>query len=128
MILTSGVFDGLHIGHVAYLQAAATLTGQSVYVAVAPDAYVRQVKGREPQWTETDRLRTVQALRCVRGAFLHGDTSVATVIIARAFPWTVFVKGSDWRGRLPADVVDACVQHRVAIQFVESGIAQHSHN
>jgi FAD synthase len=36
MILTSGCFDGIHAGHVAFFQKLKAITNQNAYVAVAP--------------------------------------------------------------------------------------------
>lgn len=105
MILASGCFDGLHAGHVRYLQAAAALGGPLV-VAIAPDAYIRTVKRRQPYWTQEDRAWTVRALSLVDEVYLQ-TTWMADVAILALRP-TVFVKGMDWMGKLPLEVAAAC--------------------
>lgn len=126
MILCSGVFDGLHAGHVAYLNAAKTLTypGEAFAVAVASDAYVQWHKQRTPIWTLRDRIAVVFALALVDRVMAHGDDGAADAI--RASRPRIFVKGKDWEGRLPNAVVLACHDVGCAIAFVESGVSQHT--
>jgi cytidyltransferase-like protein len=115
VILASGCFDGLHAGHVRYLQRAKALDpSQGLRVAIAPDAYIRTVKGRTPYWSQMDRAQTVFALGCVDDVILQDCLSVAPVILETK-P-RIFVKGPDWRGQLPADVLHAC--HEVDCQIV----------
>lgn len=124
MILTSGAFDGLHAGHVAYLRAAARLSddGQRdelLLVAVAPDAYIRQAKGREPFWTQRDRAATVEALHCVSGVLYQQDLSPADLI--RTLRPRLFVKGADWHVMgLPIEVTVACAECGTVIVFTET--------
>lgn len=119
MILCSGAFDGLHAGHVRYLQAARRLaSGETLSVAVAPDAYIAKAKARYPYWPQTDRLHTVFALGCVDSVIAQASTSVAAVI--RDYRPRVFVKGPDWRGKLPEDVLAACQETGTVIQFVNT--------
>ena len=127
MILCSGCFDGLHAGHVSYLLAAAAecQLGEPLVVAVAPDAYIRRVKGREPSWPVVDRLLTVEALDMVNRAQLHGVDGVADVIYD-LHP-RLLVKGEDWRGRLPADVREACHIAHTDIVYVPERPTRHTH-
>lgn len=119
MVLCSGAFDGLHAGHVRYLAAARRLAGpeEPVRVAVAPDAYIQTHKCRNPHWNQADRWRTVQAVRGVE-AFAQPEPSVAETIRHEA-P-RLFVKGVDWAGRLPSDVVAACREVGAVIVFVDT--------
>lgn len=119
MILCSGAFDGLHAGHVRYLQAARRLsTGETLTVAVAPDSYIRSAKKRAPYWPQADRLQTVYALGCVDAVIPQREDSVAQVI--RDYRPRVFVKGPDWRGELPADVLQACQDVGTDVQIVDT--------
>lgn len=120
MVLCSGAFDGLHAGHVAYLEAAAHATGiwQRVRVAVAPDTYIWSEKEREPYWSQLERARAIEALHCVESAICHPEPSVAQVI--RIFRPKFFVKGDDWQGRLPADVEEACGEVDCQIVYVHT--------
>ena len=120
MILCSGCFDGLHAGHVAYLEAGKALCEQDelLVVAVAPDAYIEASKGRQPFWSQTDRVRTVNALGCVDAAVAQDTPSVAPLIYDK-LP-RIFVKGPDWVGRLPEDVQRTCEKVGCAMAFVDT--------
>ena len=120
MILASGCFDGLHAGHVAYLEAAHALCEHEevLVVAVAPDAYIVKTKHRSACWTQAERLQTVAALTVVDATIAQSSTSVAQTI--RDFRPRIFVKGSDWQDRLPEAILVACTQTGTAIAFVET--------
>src|SRR3990167_2742357 len=118
MILASGAFDGVHAGHVSYLEAAAGLLQpqEVLVVAVAPDAYIRAVKRREPYWPFVDRLKTVEALSMVDFGVPHGVDGVSSAVLALG-P-RLLVKGADWQGRLAAGVREACEAVGTEILFV----------
>ena len=118
MILASGAFDGLHSGHVAYLIASAALADAELVVAIAPNLYIRACKNREPRWDQQERADTVAALRVVDRVVTHPELSIAETI-RRLRPRYV-VKGCDWSGKLPADVVAACVEVGAQVRFVDA--------
>ena len=127
MILCSGCFDGLHAGHVRYLQAAYDRRveslphhygGEGLVVALASDAYIRRVKRREPRWSYAERMETLLALVMVDEVVEHSEVGVADVILATR-P-RVFVKGHDWMGGLRDDVRDACEAVGAQIVFVNT--------
>ena len=119
MILASGCFDGLHAGHVRYLQRARAIDPtQTLKVAIAPDTYIRFVKRREPFWPQADRAATVFALGCVDDVILQAEDSVAATIRAQHPRW--FVKGPDWRGLLMPDILEACQAVGCEIAFTET--------
>lgn len=120
MVLCSGAFDGLHGGHVAYLEAARALCeGDELLVcAIAPDKYIQISKGRTPHWTQTDRLRTVRALGCVDAAIAQRSDSVAPLI--HDYRPRLFIKGPDWEGRLPEEIQRACADVGTSIGYVDT--------
>ena len=124
MILTSGCFDGLHAGHVQFLRHLHAVTGQAVLVAVAPDAYIRTVKQREPRFPEAARCEAVRGLRYVADVLLHGPDGVGDVLSTK--PWKAFAKGMDRYGTLPQDIVQMCQARGIALLFVDSGSLLHS--
>ena len=97
LVFTNGVFDLLHVGHVASLEAARAL-GDRLVVGINSDASTRRLKGPErPYQPEADRARLVAALRCVDAVTLfHEDTPGA--LIEALLP-DVLVKGADYEGR-----------------------------
>lgn len=62
--MVSGCFDGLHAGHVCFLQEAAKLG--DLIVVVGLDASLRLLKGKgRPIFPLSERMFMLQALRCV---------------------------------------------------------------
>jgi D-glycero-beta-D-manno-heptose 1-phosphate adenylyltransferase len=78
LVVATGVFDLLHIGHLRFLEAARRL-GDSLIVGVESDARVRRWKGpRRPIQSEEDRCALVEALKVVDHVF--------TIVGARTDP------------------------------------------
>lgn len=95
LVFTNGVFDLLHRGHVAYLNAARGL-GDALVIGVNTDASVRRLKGPDrPVNSEADRSYVLAALACVDAVTLFDDDTPARVI-ASLLP-DVLVKGADYR-------------------------------
>lgn len=70
LVVVTGVFDLLHIGHLRFLEAARQL-GDALIVGVEDDARVRRWKGAErPIMTQDDRCELLAALRVVDRVFL----------------------------------------------------------
>lgn len=69
VVLGGGVYDVLHLGHLAALAEAKTL-GDVLVVVVASDITVQMLKGRKPIFPEADRLKLVEGLRPVDKAIL----------------------------------------------------------
>lgn len=65
LVMTNGCFDILHLGHIRYLQQAASM-GDRLLVAVNDDASVARLKGADrPIHTLVDRCQMLSALGCV---------------------------------------------------------------
>ncbi len=95
LVLTNGVFDLLHRGHVTYLARARAL-GASLVVAVNSDASVRRLgKGDDrPVNSEADRAAVLAALESVSLVTVFDETVPLPVVeIVRP---DVYVKGGDY--------------------------------
>jgi D-glycero-beta-D-manno-heptose 1-phosphate adenylyltransferase len=95
LVFTNGVFDVLHRGHVAYLQAAREL-GASLIVAVNSDASARGLgKGPDrPLNRDVDRALVLAGLASV-DAVLFFDEPTPCALLARVRP-ELYVKGGDY--------------------------------
>jgi len=95
LVLTNGVFDLLHRGHVTYL-ARARVLGASLVVAVNSDLSVRCLgKGDDrPINSEDDRAAVLAALESVSLVTVF-DESMPLPVLAVARP-DVYVKGGDY--------------------------------
>ncbi len=69
VVLAGGVYDVLHLGHLAALEEARSL-GDVLVVVVATDVTVEMLKGRKPLFPEKDRQALVAGLKPVDRAIL----------------------------------------------------------
>jgi D-glycero-beta-D-manno-heptose 1-phosphate adenylyltransferase len=94
LVVTNGCFDLLHLGHVAYLEAARA-HGDVLLVGINSDASVRALKGPErPINPESDRAAVVAALQSVDAVCIFEDRS-ALRFLSAARP-DLWVKGGDY--------------------------------
>ena len=94
VVMTNGVFDLLHPGHIRYLEAARA-EGDLLIVAVNSDRTVRENKGpSRPILPEVERAEVLAAMACVDAVLIFDDLTPATVV-ERIQP-DVLVKGADW--------------------------------
>lgn len=94
-MFTNGVFDLLHAGHIALLEAARA-AGDALVVGVNTDASVRRLgKGADrPIVAEGERVRVLAALAAVDCVVLF-DEDTPLALIERLHP-DVLVKGADY--------------------------------
>jgi len=104
-VLTNGVFDILHRGHVTYLEQARAL-GASLVVAINSDASVRRLgKGLDrPLNSLDDRMAVVAALGAV-DLVVPFDADTPRDLIAAALP-EILVKGGDYSAATTAGAAE----------------------
>lgn len=104
-VLTNGVFDILHRGHVTYLEQARAL-GASLTVAVNSDASVRRLgKGDDrPMNVLDDRMAVLAALACVDLVVAFDDDTPRALIVA-CMP-EILVKGGDYTAATTAGAAE----------------------
>jgi D-beta-D-heptose 7-phosphate kinase/D-beta-D-heptose 1-phosphate adenosyltransferase len=95
VVFTNGVFDLLHAGHVALLEAARA-AGDTLVVGVNSDASVRRLgKGPDrPLVVQAERARVLAALAAVDCVVVF-DEDTPLALIQRLRP-DVLVKGADY--------------------------------
>ncbi len=120
LVLTNGVFDLLHRGHVTYLEQARGL-GASLVVAVNGDASVRRLGkgGDRPLNPLADRMAVLAALASVDLVVPFDDDTPRDLIVA-ARP-DVLVKGGDYTAETTAGAAETIARggRFVAIPLVE---------
>lgn len=119
-MFTNGVFDLLHAGHVALLEAARG-EGDALIVGVNSDASVRRLgKGADrPLVAQDERARLLAALAAVDCVVLFDeDTPLALIRLLRP---DVLVKGADYpRAQIVgAEEVEAWGGRVVRVSLVE---------
>ena len=120
LVMTNGVFDVLHRGHVSYLDRAAAL-GSTLLVAVNSDSSARSLgKGPDrPLNTDTDRAYVLAGLASVSMVALFDEgTPVELLKLVRP---DVYVKGGDYdmESLEETRVVRSWGGGSVALPFVE---------
>ena len=94
LVVTNGVFDILHLGHVTYLETARHF-GDALLVGVNGDAATRELKGAgRPVNSENDRAGILAALESVSAVCIFPEKTMAK-FLAAAQP-DIYVKGGDY--------------------------------
>ena len=88
VVLASGVFDLLHLGHVKFLEEAKKAGGKNaeLIVIVARDSTVQDTKRRKPIMPENQRRALVESLRVVDAAVLGLEDFDIGDVIERVKP------------------------------------------
>lgn len=94
VVLTNGVFDLLHTGHLFYLQQARSL-GDALLIALNADVSVRALKGpARPVQGEEQRAYALAALACVDAVVVFSTPRLTAEI--RALRPDVYCKAGDY--------------------------------
>ncbi len=94
LVVTNGVFDILHLGHVTYLETARNF-GDALLVGMNGDAAVRELKGpTRPVNSENDRAGILAALESISAVCIVAEKTM-TRFLAAAQP-DIYVKGGDY--------------------------------
>jgi rfaE bifunctional protein nucleotidyltransferase chain/domain len=105
VVLGTGCFDIMHVGHLYFLQEASR-QGDVLVIGVNSDRSVREIKGpSRPIVDEMGRATLLAALRCVDHVFVYDDV-VADVQIRTLRP-DVYVTGSESVLGYPSEVAAA---------------------
>lgn len=117
VVLTNGVFDLLHTGHLHFLQAARA-RGDALFIALNSDASVRAIKGpSRPVQTEEQRAYALGALSCVDAIVIFREPRL-TLEISALRP-DVYCKAGDYSlDKLDPDERSALTGGGVQIEFL----------
>jgi len=95
IVLANGIFDLLHAGHVAYLEAARNL-GDVLVVAVNDDASAAALKGPgRPVVPVDERVEILSALECVNHCVVFRERTVDRLL--EEIRPHIHAKGTDYR-------------------------------
>jgi len=98
VVITSGFFNPLHIGHINLIREAKNL-GDFLVVIVNNDAQVK-IKGSVPFMPEQERIEIIKALRYADDVVLSVDEDGSVIeslkMVAKKYPGELFfAKGGD---------------------------------
>ncbi len=121
IVLASGVFDLLHLGHVRFLEEAKRIGGKNakLLVVIARDSTVQKMKGRKPVMPENQRLALVKSLRVVDEAVLGFEDFDIGDIVERIKP-DIIALGYD-QGDVEAQVFEYVNKHGSNVKVIRLG-------
>ena len=113
LVLTSGCFDLLHVGHIRHLHEAKRM-GDYLVVGLTRDAHVN--KPGRPIIPEIERKEMLEALECVNDVMLCDDSIEALAYLKP----NIFCKGHDRKkiGLLPEEL-KICEERDIEIRFTK---------
>ena len=121
IVLASGVFDLLHLGHVKFLEEAKKAGGKNaeLIVIVARDSTVEARKGQKPIMHEDQRRALVESLKVVDEAILGYENFSMDQVIDKIKP-DVIAMGHDQKDMTKA-VEEAIARKGLKIKVVRIG-------
>ena len=121
VVLASGVFDLLHLGHVKFLEEAKKAGGKNaeLIVIIARDSTVQEIKGRKPVMPESQRRALVESLKVVDEAVLGFENFDIGEVIDRIKP-DVIALGYDQAG-MEKQVRGYITEHGLSIKVSKVG-------
>jgi len=121
VVLASGVFDLLHLGHVKFLEEAKKAGGKNarLIVIIARDSTVQKTKGRKPIMPENQRRMLVESLKVVDEAVLGFENFNIADVIDRIKP-DVIALGYD-QAAMEKQVCDYVNKQGLSIKVAQVG-------
>jgi FAD synthetase len=121
IVLASGVFDLLHLGHVRFMEEAKRAGGRNaeLVVIIARDRIVEERKGEKPIMSENQRCALVASLKVVDCAILGFQRFDIERVIDKVKPDVIAV-GYDQEG-VEATVRKYVEENRLNIKIVRIG-------
>jgi len=121
LVLASGTFDLLHLGHVKYLEEAKKAGGRTakLIVIVARDETVQKRKGVKPVMPEEHRRALVESLKVVDEAILGFEEFDMRAVIEDMKPDIIAV-GYDQNG-IEEQVRKILSQQKLTVQIMKIG-------
>jgi FAD synthetase len=121
VVLASGVFDLLHLGHVRFLEDAKKAGGPDakLIVIIAKDSTAEKLKSRKPIMSEDQRRALVESLRVVDEAVLGYEGLDIGEVIEKIKP-NVIALGYD-QSEMEQEVKEYLSKHNLSVSIVRIG-------
>jgi FAD synthetase len=121
IVLTSGVFDLLHMGHVRFLEEAKKAGGPKakLIVIIARDSTVEKRKGKRPVMPQYQRCALVASLKVVDEAILGYEDFNMEKVLEKIKPDIVAVGYDSQVSGLEQEVKNAVKKKALNIQMLK---------
>ena len=121
VVLASGVFDLLHLGHVRFLEESKAAGGRNakLIVVIARDSTVEKMKGKKPIMSENQRFALVESLKVVDKAVLGYENLHIGEVIEKIKP-DVIALGYD-QAEMLNEVKNYIAKHKLPIEVIRVG-------
>ena len=95
VVLSHGVFDLLHIGHINHFKEAKE-NGDILIVSITSSSYVKKIPGR-PYFNDSDRVNALASLECIDYVYCNFDYTSINLI--KKLKPSIYCKGPDYKKR-----------------------------
>jgi cytidyltransferase-like protein len=112
--MVDGGFDPLHPGHVLHFREAHGL-GVPLLCNITSDDYVS--RKHPPLLSQAERGEIIDAIRYVDFTHLASTT---TADVLQLLQPRYYVKGADWRGRLPEAELEICADNKIEVVYLDT--------
>lgn len=121
IVIASGVFDLLHLGHVRFLEDAKKAGGKNakLIVIIAKDTTAEKMKGKKPIMSEDQRKALVESLRVVDQAVLGYEGLDIAEVIEKIKP-NIIALGYD-QAEMESEVKDYLSKNKIPVSVVRIG-------
>lgn len=114
IVVASGYFDPIHVGHIECLEKAKKL-GEKLVVIINNDIQAKIKKGKSFM-SQEDRMKIVSSLRCVDEVFLSIDEDKSVCKSLEALKPDIFAKGGD---RTIGEIPETPICNQLGIQIID---------
>jgi FAD synthetase len=121
IVIASGVFDLLHLGHVRFLEDAKKSGGKNakLIVVIAKDTTAEKMKGKKPIMSEEQRKALIESLRVVDEAVLGYEGLDIGEVIEKIKP-DIIALGYD-QAEMELEVKEYLAKHKLSVSVVRVG-------
>jgi cytidyltransferase-like protein len=115
VVVVSGYFDPIHVGHLELMEKAKSL-GDKLVVIVNNDKQVNMKRGKDPFMNQDDRKKLIESIKHVDEAFISVDEDRSVCASLRAIQPDIFANGGD---RHQGEVPETSVCRELGIDMVD---------